>query len=132
VFNSSISVILPSTVVITMDNSGARRVKCIRVYKKPGISYAIIGDTLLVIIVRLRNRGLIRVKRGEFHTCVVVRISSRIFRKKNGYFFKFDSNTVLMLTKKGLPIGTRIFGPCSKELIHKGFNRIVSLCSSIL
>jgi large subunit ribosomal protein L14 len=115
-----------------MDNSGARRVRCICIYKKPGICYATIGDILLVIVVRLRNRGLMRVSKGEIYTCLVTRITERIFRKKQGYFFKFDYNTVIMLTKKGLPIGTRIFGPCSYELTLKGFNRITSLCSKIL
>ena len=124
--------ILPSTVILAMDNSGARRVRCIRIYKKPGISYATVGDLLLILVIRLRNRGLIRVKRGEIHTCVVARISSRVFRKNLGYFFKFDFNSVILLTKKGTPIGTRIFGPCSKELRTKGFGRIASLCPKIL
>jgi large subunit ribosomal protein L14 len=124
--------ILPSTVILAMDNSGARRVRCIRIYKKPGISCATVGDMLLVIVVRLRNRGLIRVKRGEIHSCVVTRITKRVFRKKLGYFFQFDFNSVILLTKKGLPIGTRIFGPCSKELRKKGFGRIASLCPKIL
>lgn len=124
--------ILPSTVVLTMDNSGARRVRCLKIYKKPGLSYAFIGDILLVIVVRLRNRGLMRVTKGDIYTCLVTRITERIFRKKRGYFFKFDTNTVIMLNKKGLPIGTRIFGPVSKELLNKGFNRIISLCSKIL
>ena len=124
--------ILPSTVVLTMDNSGARRVRCLKICKKPGLSYAFIGDILLVIVVRLRNRGLMRVTKGDIYTCLVTRITERIFRKKRGYFFKFDTNTVIMLNKKGLPIGTRIFGPVSKELLNKGFNRIISLCSKIL
>ena len=124
--------ILPSTIVLTMDNSGARRVKCIKIYKKPGLSYAVIGDLLLVLVVRLRNRGLMRVTKGDIYTCVVTRISERIFRKKRGYFFKFDFNTVIMLNKKGLPIGTRFFGPICKELVNKGYNRILSLCSKIL
>ena len=115
-----------------MDNSGARRVRCLKIYKKPGLGYAFIGDILLVIVVRLRNRGLMRVTKGEIYTCLVTRITERIFRKKRGYFFKFDRNTVIMLNKKGLPIGTRIFGPISRELLNKGFNRIISLCSKIL
>lgn len=115
-----------------MDNSGARRVRCICIYKKPGICYATIGDILLVIVVRLRNRGLMRVSKGDILTCLVTRITERIYRKQKGYYFKFDCNTVIMLTKKGMPTGTRIFGPCSYELIFKGFQRISTLCSSIL
>jgi large subunit ribosomal protein L14 len=124
--------VLPSTVVLTMDNSGARRVKCIRIYNKPGLSYGFVGNLLLVIVIRLRNRGLIRVRRGEIHSCLITRVSTQIFRKKKGYFFKFDVNTVIMLTKKGMPIGTRIFGPCCKELKGKGFSRIISLCAATL
>ena len=124
--------ILPSTVILTMDNSGARRVRCIRIYKKPGLSYAKVGDLLLVIVVRLRTKGLINVKRGEFCNCVITRTTHRLFRKTLGYFLKFDFNTVVLLSKKGLPIGTRLFGPCSHELKNKGYNRILSLCSTIL
>jgi large subunit ribosomal protein L14 len=124
--------VLPSTVILTMDNSGARRVKCIRIYNKPGISYGVTGDLLLVLVTRLRNRGLIRVIRGEILTCLLTRISTQVFRKKRGYYFKFDTNTVIVLTKKGTPTGTRLFGPCAKELEKKGFGRISSLCAEAL
>lgn len=115
-----------------MDNSGARRVRCICIYKKPGICHATVGCRLLVIVVRLRNRGLMRVSKGQILKCIVTRIKERVYRKTRGYFFKFDLNTVIMLNKKSLPIGTRIFGPCTRELIVKGFSRIASLCSQIL
>ena len=84
--------IYPSTNLITMDNSGAKKVKCIKVYKKPGRARtgAKIGDLIQVIIVNLRNRGLIRVKKGEIYTGIVTRISTIIFRKKKGYHIKFD------------------------------------------
>lgn len=124
--------ILPKTVVLTMDNSGARRVRCICIYKKPGICHAIVANILLVIVTRLRNRGLMRVSKGQILKCIITRTKERVYRKSHGYFFKFDLNTVIMLNKKDLPIGTRIFGPCSKELITKGFLRIASLCSLIL
>ncbi len=115
-----------------MDNSGARRVRCIRIYKKPGLSYAIPGDLLLVIVVTLRNKGLINVKRGEFVNGIVTRITHRIYRKSLGFFLKFDFNTVVLISKKGLPLGTRLFGPCSLELKAKGYSRILSLCSALL
>jgi large subunit ribosomal protein L14 len=124
--------ILPKTVILTMDNSGARRVRCICIYKKPGICYATVACLLLVIVVRLRNRGLIRVSKGQILKCIVTRTKERVYRKTRGYFFKFDLNNVIMLNKKNLPLGTRIFGPCSKELIIKGFSRLASLCSQIL
>ncbi len=124
--------VLPSTVVLTMDNSGARRVRCIKIYKKPGRSRAVVGDVLKVIVVRLRNRGMIRVKQGEVHIAVVTRISTPIFRNKKGIFFKFDKNTVVMLSKKKVPVGTRIFGPCAKELRNKNFSRIISLSGKLV
>ena len=124
--------VFPSTSVLTMDNSGARRVKCIKVYKKPGRGKAVVGDLLKVIVVKLRNRGLIRVKRGEIHIAVLTRSSTQVFRSKKGYFIKFDANTVVMLTKKNLPIGTRLFGPCSEELRNRKFNRILTLCTNIV
>ena len=124
--------ILPSTVILTMDNSGARRVRCIRIYKKPALSFAKVGDLILSIVVRLRTKGLINVKRGEFVNAVVVRITFKIFRKTLGYFLKFDCNAVVLISKKGLPLGTRLFGPCSRELKKKGYTRIISLCSTIL
>ena len=64
--------ILPSTVVLTMDNSGARRVRCIKIYKKPGRGRAFVGDMLKILIIRLRNRGFIRVNKGEIHFALII------------------------------------------------------------
>ncbi len=124
--------IYPSTNLITMDNSGAKKVKCIKVYKKPGRGGAYVGDLIQVIIVSLRNRGLIRLKKGEIYTAVVTRITTIIFRKKRGYFIKFDKNTVIILSKKKLPVGTRFLGPSSKELKNKYFIRIASLSTKLI
>jgi large subunit ribosomal protein L14 len=125
--------ILISTVTTTMDNSGARQVRCIKVFKKPGRSKAIVGDMIKVIILSLRPRGLVRVKKSELHFALVTRISTPLFRLKHGYFFKFDSSAVVLLAKKNLtPSGTRIFGPCSKELRNKNFLKIVSLASNLI
>ena len=124
--------IYSSTNMITMDNSGAKQVRCIKVYKKPGRAGAIIGDLIQVIVVKLRNKGLIRVRRGEIYTALVTRISTVLFRKKLGYFFKFDLNTVIILSKKKLPIGTRLFGPCSIELRNKYLLRISSISTKTI
>ncbi len=124
--------ILPSTVVYTMDNSGARKVRCIRVYKKPGRSKATVGDLVKVIVIKLRNRGFIRVKKSELHVALVTRVSVPVFRIKKGYFFKFDISSVVLLSKKNTPIGTRIFGPVSKELRNKNYLKIISLASKII
>ncbi len=121
-----------STITLTQDNSGARKVKCIKIYKKPGRSQACIGDEIQVIVIKLRNRGLIRVKKSELHLAVVTRLTSPIFRKKKGYFFKFDKSSVVLLNKKKTPIGTRLFGPVSSELRNKNFLKIISLASSTL
>lgn len=124
--------LLVSTVVLTTDNSGARRVKVIKVYNKPGRGRAFVGDMIKVIIVRLRNRGLIRVKKGEIHFALVTRTSIPVFRIKKGYFFKFDVSSVIILSKKKVPLGTRLFGPCPKELRKKNFLKVVSLSSNIV
>ena len=126
--------IYPSTNLVTMDNSGAKKVKCIKVYKKPGRARtgAKIGDLIQVIIVNLRNRGLIRVKKGEIYTGIVTRISTIIFRKKKGYHIKFDLNAIILLSKKKLPIGTRFIGPSSKELVNKHFIKIASLSTKLI
>jgi large subunit ribosomal protein L14 len=126
--------IYPSTNLVTMDNSGAKKVKCIKVYKKPGRARtgAKIGDLIQVIIVSLRNRGLIRVKKGEIYTGIVTRISTVIFRKNKGYYIKFDLNAIIILSKKKLPIGTRLIGPASKELRNKHFIKIASLSIKLI
>ena len=124
--------VLPSTVILTMDNSGARRVRCIKIYKKPGRSRGVVGDLIKVIVLRLRNRGFIRVKRGEIHIALISRISTPVFRTKKGYFFKFDINTVIVLSKKKTPIGTRLFGPCSRELRNKNLIRITALSTRLI
>jgi large subunit ribosomal protein L14 len=125
--------ILTSTVTITMDNSGSRQVRCIKVFKKPGRSHATVGDVIKVIILNLRQKGLVRVKKSELHFALVTRVSVPLFRKKHGYYFKFDSSAVVLLAKKTLtPSGTRIFGPCSKELRNKNYLKIVSLASTLI
>ena len=124
--------ILPSTVIITMDNSGARRVRCIKIYKKPGRKSAQTGDLIQIIVVKLRNRGFIRVKKGELHTAVVSRISSTVFRKKKGYFIKFDANSVIILSKKKMPIGTRFFGPCAREIRNHKFVKLISISTKLI
>jgi large subunit ribosomal protein L14 len=124
--------IYPSTNLVTMDNSGAKKVKCIKVYKKPGRGGATIGNLIQVIIVSLRNRGLIRVKKGEIYTSIVTRLSTIIFRKQKGYYLKFDQNTVIILSKKKLPVGTRLLGPASKELKNLHLIRIASLNTRLI
>ena len=124
--------ILPSTVSLAMDNSGARRIRCLRVFKKPGRGRGTVGDLLRVVVLRLRNRGHIRVKVGELYVAIVTRVCVSTFRMKKGYFFKFDSSRVVLLNKKGTPIGTRVFGPCPKELRSRKNLRIITLSTGLL
>ena len=124
--------IQPSTVVLTIDNSGARRVRCIKVYKKPGKGQGKVGDILKIIVLRLRNRGFIRVNKGEIHLGLITRVSVPVFRLKKGYFFKFDFNTIIVLSKKNTPIGTRLFGPCAKELRNKFGTKIPTLTTCLI
>ena len=126
--------IYPSTNLITMDNSGAKKVKCIKVYKKPGRARngANVGDLIQVIVVSLRNRGLIRVKKGEIYTGIVTRVTTTLFRKTKGYHVKFDLNAIIILSKKRLPVGTRLIGPASKELRNKYFVKILSLTVKLI
>jgi len=121
-----------STVTLTQDNSGARKVKCIKIYKKPGRSTAGVGDEIQVIVVRLRNRGLIRVRKSELHLALVTRTATTNFRKQKGYFLKFDSTSVVLLNKKKTPLGTRLFGPIPSELRKKNYLKIISLASQII
>ena len=126
-----------STVAYTMDNSGARRVKVIKIYKKPGRSQAAVGDLLKVIVVRLRNRGFFRVKKSELHLALVTRIAKPVLRKKKGYFIRFDTSSVILLRQNGkTPIGTRFFGPMPKELRtgtpFTGFLKIIALSSGLV
>ncbi len=115
-----------------MDNSGARRVRCIKVYKKPGRGCGQAGDLLQVLILRLRNRGFIRVKVGQMHFGLLTRSSKNVLRMKSGSFFKFDENTVIVLSKKKLPTGTRLFGPCAKEMRKSKLARVLSLSTRLL
>lgn len=124
--------VLPSTVILTMDNSGARRVRCIKIYKKPGRGRGVVGDLIKIIVLRLRNRGILRVKRGEIHIALISRVSTPVFRTTKGYFFKFDINSVIVLSKKKGPTGTRLFGPCAKELRNKNLIRITALSTRLV
>ena len=111
------------------DNSGARRVQCIKVLGGSKRRYASVGDVIVVSVKEAIPRG--RVKKGEVMKAVVVRISKDI-KRPDGSIIRFDRNAAVLITKQGEPIGTRIFGPVTRELRGKNFMKIISLAPEVL
>jgi len=111
------------------DNSGARRVQCIKVLGGSRRRYASIGDVIVVSVKDAIPRG--RVKKGDVHQAVIVRTAREIHRT-DGSSIRFDRNAAVLINKQGEPIGTRIFGPVTRELRAKKFMKIVSLAPEVL
>ena len=111
------------------DNSGARSVQCIRVLGGSKRKYAYVGDVIVVSVKDAIPRG--RVKKGEVLRAVVVRTAKDI-RRADGSVIRFDRNAAVLINKQGEPIGTRIFGPVTRELRSKGYMKIVSLAPEVL
>jgi len=111
------------------DNSGARRVMCIKVLGGSKRRYARIGDIIKVTIKDAIPRG--KVKKGEVYDAVVVRTRSGV-RRSDGSLIRFDTNAAVLLSPKLEPIGTRIFGPVTRELRSERFMKIVSLAPEVL
>ena len=111
------------------DNSGARRVMCIKVLGGSMRKTASVGDVIVVSIKDAIPRG--KVKKGEVHRAVIVR-TRRDIRRPDGSTIRFDKNAAVLLDKQNEPIGTRIFGPVTRELRAKHFMKIVSLAPEVL
>jgi large subunit ribosomal protein L14 len=111
------------------DNSGARRVMCIKVLGGSKKRYATIGDVIVVSVKEAIPRG--RVKKGEVMKAVVVRIRKDI-KRPDGSIIRFDRNAAVLINPQGEPIGTRIFGPVTRELRTKNHMKIVSLAPEVL
>ena len=111
------------------DNSGARRVQCIKVLGGSMRKVAAVGDVIVVSIKEAIPRG--RVKKGDVHRAVIVRTAKEI-RRPDGTAIRFDTNAAVLINKQGEPIGTRIFGPVTRELRGKKFMKIVSLAPEVL
>ena len=111
------------------DNSGARRVQCIKVLGGSKRKYASVGDTIVVSVKEAIPRG--RVKKGDVRKAVVVRTSKEV-RRGDGTTIRFDRNAAVILNNTGEPIGTRIFGPVVRELRAKNFMKIISLAPEVL
>ena len=111
------------------DNSGARRVQCIKVLGGSKRKFASVGDVIVVSIKEAIPRG--RVKKGEVVQAVVVRTAKDI-RRADGSAIRFDRNAAVLINKQGEPIGTRIFGPVTRELRAKRYMKIISLAPEVL
>ena len=111
------------------DNSGARTMKCIKVLGGSHRRYAYVGDVIKVAIQDAIPRG--KVKKGEVYDAVVVRTRHGV-RRADGSLIKFDGNAAVLLTPKLEPIGTRIFGPVTRELRNVQFMKIISLAPEVL
>lgn len=117
------------TVLDIADNSGARKVQCIKVLGGSKRRYARIGDVIKVAVKEATPRG--KVKKGDVFNAVVVRTAAGV-RRQDGSKIKFDGNAAVILNSKFEPIGTRIFGPVTRELRTEKFMKIVSLAPEVL
>jgi len=117
------------TMLDAADNSGARRVQCIKVLGGSHRRYAQIGDVIKVSVKEAIPRG--KVKKGEIYNAVVVRTRKGV-RRPDGSLIRFDSNAAVLLNNQLQPIGTRIFGPVTRELRSEKFMKIVSLAPEVL
>ncbi|GAA0577703.1 MAG: 50S ribosomal protein L14 [Caenispirillum bisanense] len=111
------------------DNSGARRVMCIKVLGGSKRKTASVGDIIVVSVKDAIPRG--RVKKGDVARAVIVRTAKEI-RRPDGSIIRFDRNAAVLINKQGEPIGTRIFGPVTRELRAKKFMKIISLAPEVL
>ena len=111
------------------DNSGARSVQCIKVLGGSKRKTAGVGDIVVVSVKEAIPKG--RVKKGEMHRAVIVRTAKEI-RRPDGSAIRFDKNAAVLITKEGEPIGSRIFGPVTRELRDKKYMKIISLAPEVL
>ena len=111
------------------DNSGARRVQCIKVLGGSHRRYASVGDIIVVSVKEAIPRG--RVKKGDVHQAVIVRTAKEI-RRPDGSAIRFDRNAAVLINNQSEPVGTRIFGPVVRELRAKNFMKIISLAPEVL
>ena len=118
-----------TSVLDVADNSGAKKVFCIKVLGGSKRKYASVGDVIVVSVKEAIPRG--RVKKGDVHRAVIVRTATPI-RRPDGSLIRFDTNAAVLITKHNEPIGSRIFGPVTRELRSKNFMKIISLAPEVL
>ena len=117
------------SVLDVADNSGAKRVKCVKVLGGSKRKYASVGDIVVVAVKDAAPNG--KVKKGQITRAVIVRTKKEI-RRRDGSYIRFDNNSAVLLTKDNEPVGSRIFGPVARELRAKQFMKIVSLAPEVL
>lgn len=117
------------TNLVVADNSGAKKVRCIRVLGGSDRKYATVGDTIVVSVKSAIPNGA--VKKGEVSRAVIVRTKKEV-RRKDGSYIRFDENAAVLINNQNEPKGTRIFGPVARELRERQFMKIVSLAPEVL
>lgn len=117
------------TVLNVADNTGAKSVQCIKVLGGSRRRYAGVGDTIVVAVKEAAPRGTVKKKAVE--RAVVVR-TKKLTRRKDGSGIRFDDNACVIISKEGVPKGTRVFGPVARELRGRGFQKIISLAPDVL
>ena len=117
------------TELFVADNTGAKKIECIKVLGGSKRRYASIGDIIVVSVKEAIPRG--KVKKGSVHKAVIVRTKQGVFRN-DGSKVKFDNNAAVLTDEKGEPLGTRIFGPVTRELRNRGQMKIISLAPEVL
>jgi large subunit ribosomal protein L14 len=111
------------------DNSGAKKIRCIKVLGGSGRQYASVGDLIVVTVKSAIPKG--NIKKGEVTRAVVVRTAKEV-RRNDGSYIRFDENAAVLLNANNEPIGTRIFGPVARELRDKKYMKIISLAPEVL
>lgn len=117
------------TILDVADNSGAKRVMCIKVLGGTKRKYASVGDVIIVAVKEALPNN--KVKKGDVARAVIVR-TRREINRADGSYIKFDGNSAVLITKESEPVGTRIFGPVARELRGKRFMKIISLAPEVL
>lgn len=117
------------TVLNSADNSGAKKLFCIKVLGGSKRKYASIGDVIVVSVKEAIPNA--KVKKGDVKKGVIVRTKKEI-KRKDGTYIRFDENSVVLIDNNGEPVGTRIFGPVARELRAKNFMKIISLAPEVL
>ncbi len=111
------------------DNSGVKLVKCLKIYGRRPKNYGKVGDIVLVNIKRIKK--FTKIKRKDVYKGIIVRVKKKV-KRPDGSFINFSKNSIVLLNNRGTPLGTRIFGPVSKDLRIKKNAKLVTLCPKML
>ena len=119
---------MKSTLAVA-DNSGAKKVVCVKVLRGSRRRYASVGDVIVVAVKEAMSNS--KIAKGSVQKAVIVRTAKEL-RREDGSYIRFDDNSVVLVNDKGEPVGTRIFGPVARELRGKKFMKIISLAPEVL